>query len=1033
MNDDIRSFSSANELLADLQRLGVQVKAVGDRLSLSAPKGVLTPDLQDQLKSRKQELLEILRRPAKSRPVGKSDAGRCIHEWFTAQADSTPDSIAVVSGTQRLAYRELDIRSNRLANHLRAMGVGPDVLVGMCLDRSADMVVALLAVLKAGGAYVPLDPRFPEERLRFMLEDSGTAVLITQANLLRHAPSARTAVVALDRDASRIAQEESEYQPSGATSRNLAYVIYTSGSTGTPKGVAVEHRSVVNLLASMRTRPGISVDDRLVATTTLSFDIAGLEIYLPLIAGAQLIIAPESAQTDGTALARVLKESDATIMQATPVTWRLLLDSGWDGSPRMKMLCGGEALPRPLANRLLGTGGELWNLYGPTETTIWSTVQCVELGEGSVPIGKPIANTQVYILDEKGEPAPPGIAGELYIGGTGAARGYWKRPELTAERFLPDPFVNGNRMYRTGDLVRRLPDGSLVHLGRNDRQIKLRGYRIELGEIEAALEQIPGITQAVVESIEYGPGDHRLTAYLVSIVTSDPAVLRRALAGHLPEHMIPSTFVFLDTLPLTPNKKIDRNALPVHAGEGHFAPSPAVSASLNTTGKLVDIWRIVLKTAEVGIHDNFFSLGGHSLLILQLQSLIRRRFLREVSIPDLFARPTIAELAEILDSPEKAEVGSTNGHDRSLEEQREASANSGITKSVPERTALDLDPGGNGLTPNWNGIATEPAAFDSAADISAEDLLATSDSDIWHIREHQSGSCLVRAREGGTRSPIFLVAGFQGPADTILVLSRLILYLSADQPVYGFRPRWIEGRELYSSVEEEASEYLKELRAVQPHGPYLLGGYCLSGLVAFEMATQLLAQGEEIALLALIDTERPTRVRTAAVNIFNRLERAQHMMSVIRDAFRFNDPACSAPARNLIRSKLSMDGAKPAENAREASYYQRKMRYQAIVREYVPRQYPGRITLLVNEHVYRSDRRRGWHEIPIGELVIKKVSGDHITMFTEHGKELANLLIESIDAANLEKPGLEPAWAVALDGPDTRSLAVTTLTPPNSR
>jgi amino acid adenylation domain-containing protein len=1015
MNEDIRSFSSADELLADLQRLGVQAKAVGDGLSLSAPKGVLTPDLQARLKSRKQELLEILRQPAESRQViVEPDAGRCIHEWFTAQVESTPERIAVVSGTQRLAYRELDTRSNRLANYLRTMGVGPDVLVGLCLDRSADMVVALLAVLKAGGAYVPLDPRFPEERLSFMLEDSGTAVLITQANLLRHAPPARTAVVTLDRDASRIAQEESEYHPSGATSRNLAYVIYTSGSTGTPKGVAVEHRSVANLLASMRTRPGISEDDRLVATTTLSFDIAGLEIYLPLVTGAQLVIAPESAQTDGTALARVLRDSGATIMQATPVTWRLLLDSGWDGSPRMKMLCGGEALPRPLANRLLGTGGELWNLYGPTETTIWSTVQRVESGEGSVPIGKPIANTQVYILDEKGEPAPPGIAGELYIGGTGAARGYWKRPELTAERFLPDPFLHGNRMYRTGDLVRRLPDGSLVHLGRNDRQIKLRGFRIELGEIEAALEKIPGITQAAVESVEYGPGDNRLTAYLVSSVTSDPAVMRRALAGRLPEHMIPSTFVFLNTLPLTPNKKIDRNALPVSIGQVPFAPSPAVSASLDTTGKLADIWRIILKTPEVGIHDNFFSVGGHSLLILQLQSLIRRRFSREVSIPELFARPTIAELAEILDAPEKAKATSTNGHTRNRGEEREASATSAITKPVPEWTAQHLDPDGNGLTPNWNGIATEPVTFDSAAD--------ASDSDIWHIREHQSGSCLVRAREGGTRLPIFLVAGFQGPADTILVLSRLILYLSADQPVYGFRPRWIEGRELYSSVEEEARDYLKELRAVQPHGPYLLGGYCLSGLVAFEMATQLLAQGEEIALLALIDTERPTPVRTAAVNFFNRLERAQHMMSVIRDAFRFNDPARSAPARNLIWSKLRMSGPS-AENAREASYYQRKMLYQSIVREYVPQQYPGRITLLVNEHVYRSDRRRGWQEIPIGELVIKRVSGDHITMFKEHGQELANLLIESIDAAKLEKPGLEPAWAVAVDAAENATTA----------
>jgi amino acid adenylation domain-containing protein len=1020
MKDNFRSFSSASELLANLQRLGIQASAVGDHLSLSAPKGALTPDLLDQLKSRKLELLEILRLPAESRPVEASAACRCIHEWIMAQAEATPDRIAVVSGTQTLTYRELDIKSNRLANHLRAMGVGPEVLVGICLDRSADMVVALLAVLKAGGAYLPLDPGFPERRLSFMLEDSGTAFLITQPNLLRHVPPPRTTVITLDRDGSQIAQEESEYQPSGVTCRNLAYLIYTSGSTGTPKGVAVEHHSVINLLASMRDRPGISEADHLVATTTLSFDIAGLEIYLPLIAGAQLVIAPESAQVDGTALARLLKDSGATMMQATPVTWRLLLDSGWEGSPRMKILCGGEGLSRPLANRLLEAGGELWNLYGPTETTIWSTVEQVELGEGSVPIGKPIANTQVYVLDEKGRPAPPGVSGELYIGGTGVSRGYWKRPELTAERFLPDPFRSGNRMYRTGDMVRKLPDGNLLHLGRNDRQIKLRGFRIELGEVEAALEQIPGITQAAVESIEYGAGDHRLTAYLVSTEAREPAVLRPALAGSLPEHMIPSAFVFLDAMPLTPNKKIDRNALPVHAGQAHVESFPASSASFDTTDKLADIWRFVLKKSEVGIHDNFFSLGGHSLLILQLQSLIRRQFSREVSIPDLFTRPTIAELAEMLDSAESSEVATSNGYDHRPREQQEAPDNSATAKSATELSALRLDPGGQGSTPNRDGTAPQPASLESLGDISAADFLASADSDIWQIREHQPGSCLVRARPGGTRLPIFLVAGFRSPADTILLLSRLIPYLSSDIPVYGFRPRWIEGRELYSSVEDEAREYLKELRAVQPHGPYLLGGYCVSGLVAFEMATQLLAQGEQVELLALIDTERPTHVRTAAVNLrygAYGVARVQHISSVIRDALRFNDPARSASARNLIRSKLGIGGAIPAENAREANYYQRRIRYEAIVRAYTPRQYPGRITLLVNEHFYLSDRGRGWQQIPIGELVIKRVSGDHITMLTEHGNELARLLIESIDDANLEKPDLEPALAVALDFP----------------
>ncbi len=443
----------------------------------------------------------------------------CVHEWVERQAADRPEAVAVVCGGEELTYRELSVRSNRLAHRLRRLGVGPESLVGLCLDRSLDLVVAPLAVWKAGGAYVPLDPEYPSHRLAFMLEDSGAAVLITESHLLDSVPQdVKRTVICLDRER-QVLERESDQTPAPVTTPDdLAYVIYTSGSTGKPKGVEIGHRQVVNFLASMQRQPGIGPADRLLAVTTLSFDIAGLELYLPLVSGAEVVIAPRAnAAFDGAALAGMLRDSAITIMQATPVTWRLLLESGWQGTPGLKILCGGEALPRELAERLLATGAEVWNLYGPTETTIWSTLQRVESGPGRVPhIGRPIANTQVYVMDEYGHPVPPGVAGELCLGGDGLARGYLRRPELTAARFVEHPFHSGERLYRTGDLARRLPDGSLECIARVDHQVKLRGFRIELGEIETVLEQQPGISQAVVVIREETAGDQRLTAYVTA-------------------------------------------------------------------------------------------------------------------------------------------------------------------------------------------------------------------------------------------------------------------------------------------------------------------------------------------------------------------------------------------------------------------------------------------------------------------------------------------------------------------------------------
>jgi amino acid adenylation domain-containing protein len=451
---------------------------------------------------------------------------KSIHELFDEQAARTPDAVAVQFAGEHLTYAELRTRSNQLAHHLRSLGATSEALVGICVDRSAEMVVGLLGILKAGAAYVPLDPAYPAARRAFMLDDAGISVLLTQQSLVPEMSAHDLKLVCLDSDWEAISRQSKQSPPPLSSTANLAYTIYTSGSTGRPKGVQISHRAVVNFLASMRDQPGITDSDVLLSVTTLSFDIAALELYLPLITGARLVIVSRETAVDGRQLAKIIAASGATIMQATPATWRLLLEAEWAGSDRLKMLCGGEALSGELAGRLLERGASLWNMYGPTETTIWSAVKRVERVEGNVVgIGQPIANTQIYILDTHFQPVPVGVAGELYIGGDGLARGYLNREGLSAERFVPHPYSQkaGARLYRTGDRARYLADGQIEFLERLDHQVKIRGHRIESGEIEAALEQHPAVGGAVVLAREDAPGDKRLVAYVVTRQGGDSA------------------------------------------------------------------------------------------------------------------------------------------------------------------------------------------------------------------------------------------------------------------------------------------------------------------------------------------------------------------------------------------------------------------------------------------------------------------------------------------------------------------------------
>jgi len=543
----------------------------------------------------------------------------CVHHLFEAQARATPDAVAVAFESQQLTYAELNQRADQLAGYLRELGVKPGVVVGVFVERSLDMIVALLGVMKSGGAYLPMDPTYPVERISFVLADANVPVLLTQEKLVQNLTTGGIRFVCLDTSWEEIKRESTGAPPTRVTSDDLAYVVYTSGSTGKPKGVEIPHRAVVNLLNSMRKRPGFGTQDTLLAVTTLSFDIAGLELYLPLCVGAKLIIASREAASEGNQLLALLMSSKATVMQATPVTWKLLLEAGWVGAPRLKVLCGGEAFPRELANDLAKHAISVWNMYGPTESTIWSAADEVKAGDGPIPIGLPIDNTEFYVIDANGQLAPIGVAGELHIGGDGLARGYFRRPELTAEKFIPNPFsTNANaRLYKTGDLVRRWSDGRLEFLGRLDHQVKLRGFRIELGEIETALGRYPGVREAVVMVREDVPGDKRLVAYLSSDQQAmSVTAVREFLTGKLPNYMLPAAVVRMDSMPLTPNGKIDRKALP--APETKRSAREFVAPSTERERTLAAIWSQVLHAERVGVHDNLFELGADSLHIFQI-------------------------------------------------------------------------------------------------------------------------------------------------------------------------------------------------------------------------------------------------------------------------------------------------------------------------------------------------------------------------------------------------------------------------------
>jgi amino acid adenylation domain-containing protein len=842
-----------------------------------------------------------------------------VHDLVAAQAERRPDRVAVTFEDDSLTYAELEERAGRLAARLQTLAVGRGTLVGICMDRSLELVVALLAVLKAGGAYVPLDPRYPRQRLAHMTADADVAVMLTQAHLVDQLPPTEAPLVLVDSRA-----ERESWPPAAAWAvprvcgADLAYVIYTSGSTGQPKGVMVPHRAVVNLLRSMARLTGVDDDGVVLATTSLSFDIAALELFLPLIVGARLAVGRD-VLFDWERSQAAFREGP-TLVQATPAAWRQLLAEDFPLPPTTTALCGGEAMPDDLAAMLARRFRAAWNVYGPTETTIWSSADRLRPEGAGVTLGHPIANTQLYVLGDDLEPLPLGTPGELYIGGEGVTRGYLRRPVPTARQFVPDPFtdVPGARMYRTGDLARRGHDGRVEFLGRVDHQVKLRGHRIELGEVESAITAHPGVRDAVVLLREDAPGDRWLVGYVIPLhrdaVTASE--LREHLAAELPGYMVPSAFVLLEALPLTPSGKVDRRALPAPVRDRPAPDRKPVAPRDELERQLAGLWAETLRVEVVGIHDNFFERGGDSLLALRLLTQVRQELHTDLPAAVLFEQGTVAAMAEVV-------------------------------RARTERRAGPM-------------VCLQP-------DGEAAPVLCV----------HPLGGHVFCYRE---------LAGH---------------FAASGHPFYAFQAAGLERGEPLASIEEMAAHYVEAARARWPHGPRVLIGWCMGGVIAFEMARQLGANGERVDLVAIISSNAEEPVPEAY---------ARDDVSLLLDVV--YGGRLGLPARELEaippdqRLRAAFEAARRADDARkdivEEEQLERVVRLYRVNANaslaYRPDPYPGDVVLYRPSQGHQGAAHDlGWAPLVTGALSIETAEGTHYTLLNGgNGEALAKRILARI-------------------------------------
>jgi amino acid adenylation domain-containing protein len=883
----------------------------------------------------------------------------CIHELFEAQVERSPDAVAVVFEGKQLTYRELNQQANQLARFLRKLGVEPRAFIGICMERSLETVIAALAILKAGGVYVPPDPEYPKERLAFILRDIRTSTLLTQQRLLNRLPEAKTLRVCIDTSWESIGQESGENLYREASANDLVYVIYTSGSTGTPKGVAVTHRAV-NRLVMNTDYAQLTSGDVVAQAANFSFDAATFELWGALLHGARLVVIPQEVALSPNALAAQIENQGITTMFVTTALFNQLVESIPTALGKLyHLLFGGEAVDPRRVKELLHKSPpkRLLHVYGPTETTTfasWYLVEDMTENAVTIPIGRPIANTQIYLLDKYLHPVPIGVTGELHIGGDGLARGYVNRPELTAEKFIPDPFSDepGARLYKTGDLARYLPDGSNIEfLGRIDHQVKVRGYRIELGEIETVLGQHPAVREAVVLTREDDPDDKRLVAYVVLRQEPAPTVneLRSFLKKKLPDYMVPSALVSLESLPMTPNGKTDRRTLPVPNRDTRDGNPDYIAPVKTVEHQLKQIWEDLLGVRPIGILDNFFDLGGHSLLAVQMMHRVEQVCGVQVPLSTLLVAPTIESLGKAL---------------------------------VQQRL-------------------------------------------------EESESRVVRVQSGEDKHPFFFLHGeFRAGGIFCFNLAR---GLGKDQPFYALTPYGLNRQSdtVPRTVEAMAKAYIEAVRTVQPEGPYLLGGFCNGGTVAFEMARQLHGCGQKVDLVVLIAAQgrnapgmRILQCLTDGVGYLLGLKSEEKisLFVVLRYYIRRMKNVARLPlgeqlawalclakkriwrvtrsfaAAGSPRECVALDQAGQHENWEEDALV--KIYFRALD-SYVPRPYSGRVVLFCPAGEYTAnlkDPTMGWGKAA-PNLEVQMVPGDHVTCITRYVKTLADKMTVCLDQA----------------------------------
>ncbi|MEI8233561.1 MAG: amino acid adenylation domain-containing protein [Verrucomicrobiota bacterium] len=855
-----------------------------------------------------------------------AQSGLLVHEFLELHARETPGTPAIVDGDRTVTYRELNERANRLAHHLQSLGVGPDELVGIFLERSPELVEAVFATLKAGGACLPLDPGTPAERLQILLKESRARVVLTMESLAGNLP----AFPAVSLDADRLLINRYPAQPplTSVGTGNLSRVFFTSGSTGTPKAVMWSHKRLQKDHSWFQRTFQVTANDRFLMKASLAFTPINLEIFQPITLGATVYIAAPNAERDTARLTKHIAEYGITILNIVPTMLRLLLeDEGWRRCACLRhVICFGEALPPELEAAFFAkSAASLTVIYGATEAPSATFRRCIpgQLPDG-INIGRRIGNKQVLVLNEALDLSPIGVAGELCIGGDGLALGYLNAPELTARKFIANPFANqpGAQLYRTGDRGRYLPDGSLEFLGRTDDQVKIRGFRVELGEVEAALRRQPLVHDAAVVARADASGASSLIAYLTGVPPSSLDVIRQFLRRSLPGYMVPGRLVCVDSLPMTAIGKIDRQALPPpDAAPQHPASPPLAAPRTQGEAKVAEIWREVLGLKQVGIHDNFFDIGGHSLLGIRLVARLRAAFCTEFSLPHLFDAPTVAEQALLI-----------------------------------ERGTSENRPG------PWR--------------------------------------CLVEIQRGEpSHAPLFLVPGGGGGTQEFLVYGRFVRYIGAQWPVYGFCARGMDGRQVpHTNIGAMAADYLRELRARQPHGPYFLAGECVGGIAAYEMARRLCAEGETVAFLALLDTLRPTFgkyigavAKTARKRFLE--SRQKVLLAPLLKRMRVLRKQC-VRLGVLLGDQWGWMRANPfpARADKRISYIKRvRAAYSRTLLRYRPKPYPGDIAFFVSEDGWQRHFAADWQPLIGGTLECHRLAGDHDSYIRDHGKAVGEL------------------------------------------